>query len=48
MAYRAKKESSQGVKTLVRILDPAVDLVTEKEDEEAARNEPDMQGDNED
>lgn len=30
MAYRAKKESSKGVESLVDILDPAVDLVVEK------------------
>ena len=37
MAYRARKESGQGVKELVDILDPAVDIVTEKEGEEDRR-----------
>ncbi len=37
MAYRARKESGQGVKELVRILDPAVDLVTKERAEEDRR-----------
>lgn len=33
MAYRAKRESGWGVRNLVSVLDPAVDLVTEGTDE---------------
>ncbi|MCB0210546.1 MAG: type III-A CRISPR-associated protein Csm2 [Anaerolineae bacterium] len=32
MAYRAKRESGQGVSNLVKVLDPAIDLVAGNED----------------